>query len=175
MVAARVDMAAIEREASKSNSREMARYLQDTLGQRVVAYVCGLKDPKMVGRWARGTVKPSPLAALRLRQTYEAVRLLADAYGPEMASSWLFGPNTRLDDEAPAYVLRYARDFDAMRRVVPIARAFVVDDVGNAGSSALRYPTVASLRERGAVPGPDLSYREMREIAYEDRLAPEHS
>lgn len=128
MIAERVDLIAIEDQASKQSNDEMARYLQNTLGQRVTAYICGLKDPKMVGQWGSKKVKPGHLAALRLRQAYEVVRLISEAYGPETASSWLFGSNSRLDSEAPAYVLRHARDWDAMRLVVPTARAFVVGE-----------------------------------------------
>lgn len=119
-----LDSIHVESEASRCNQADMARYLQDTLGQQVAAYICGLRDAKMVGRWGRGR-KPRPPADLRLRQAYEAVRLIAEAYGPETAKSWLFGCNSQLDNEAPAYVLRYAENFDAMRTVVPIARGFV--------------------------------------------------
>lgn len=105
---------------------DIARYLQTALGQQIVAYICGLKDSKMVGRWASAKAQPrSPEVQIRLRQAYEAVRLIAEAYGPETARAWLFGSNTRLDDEAPAYVLRHAKNFDDMRLVVPTARAFV--------------------------------------------------
>jgi hypothetical protein len=114
----------MEREATLSKLPDMARYLQETLGQQVTAYVCGLKDPKMVGHWAQGT-KPRPPADLRLRQAYEAVRLIAGIYDPETAKSWLFGCNSQLGNEAPAFVLRYAESFDAMREIVPIARGFV--------------------------------------------------
>lgn len=115
----------MEREATLSKPPDMARYLQETLGQQITAYVCGLKDPKMVGQWAQG----APLRRstnLRLRQAYEAVRLIAGAYDPDTAKSWLFGCNSQLDNEAPAYVLRYAETFDAMRAIVPAARSFVI-------------------------------------------------
>lgn len=125
MVSELVNPAVIAREATTRSISEIARYLQETLGQRVVAYVCGLRDPKMVGQWANGKVEPRSPADIRLRQAYEAVRLIADAFGPGTAKAWLFGSNTRLDDEAPAYLLRYAETYDAMRLIVPTARAFV--------------------------------------------------
>lgn len=40
-------------------------------------------------------------------------------------TSSLFGCNSQLGNEAPAFVLRYAESFDAMREIVPIARGFV--------------------------------------------------
>jgi RES domain len=125
MVAELVDPAVIEQETATLSTSELAGYLQQVLGQRMVAYVCGLKDPKMVGQWANGKVMtPRSPGDIRLRQAYEAVRLISDAYGPDTAKSWLFGSNTRLDNEAPAYLLRYANSFDAMHLIVPTARAF---------------------------------------------------
>ncbi|MBV9279482.1 MAG: XRE family transcriptional regulator [Chloroflexi bacterium] len=120
-----VDSTIIAREATTRSLSDIARYLQETLGQQIVAYVCGLKDPKMVGSWASEKAQPRPPADLRLRQAYQAVRLIADVYGPGTARAWLFGSNPRLDDEAPAYLLRYARTFDEMRLIVTAARAFV--------------------------------------------------
>lgn len=122
-----VNPSLIAREATTRSLSEIARYLQETLGQQVVAYVCGLKDPKMVGQWVSAKTQPRPPADLRLRHAYEAVRLIADAYGSGTAKAWLFGSNTRLDNEAPAYLLRYAKTFDAMRSIVPTARSFVAD------------------------------------------------
>ena len=124
MVAEYVDPDAIAHETITLPLADLARYLQRALGQQVVAYVCGLRDPKMVGQWASGRVSPRPPADLRLRQAYEAVRLIEEAYDTVTAKAWLFGTNTRLDDEAPAYLLRYATTFDAMRSIVPTARAF---------------------------------------------------
>ena len=49
--------------------------------------------------------------------------------------------------------------------------AFVIGDDGSVRVRAVKYPTVASLQgAAGSLPRP-LSWREMREIAYEDRLA----
>jgi hypothetical protein len=60
-----------------------------------------------------------------LREGYQAARLLVSAYGDETAKAWFFGSNTRLDDQAPAYVLRHAKSWDEQRLIVPAARAFV--------------------------------------------------
>jgi hypothetical protein len=79
----------------------------------------------MVGQWARQQAQPRPPADLRLRQAYEAVRLIVETYDTDTAKSWLFGSNTRLEDEAPAYLLRHAKSFDQMRLIVPTARGFV--------------------------------------------------
>jgi hypothetical protein len=120
-----LDLDAIERETVILPIKSVARYLQETLGQQVVAYLAGLRDPKMVGRWAAGKSEPrSAIVNMRLRYAYEATRLLTDAYGAGAARSWLFGSNTRLDDEAPAYLLRYGKTPEDVRFIVPAARAF---------------------------------------------------
>lgn len=77
----------------------------------------------MVGRWARGT-EPRDAPAMRLRTAFQATRMLAEAYGHRSAKAWFVGSNTRLDDEAPAWVLRCAQTPEDLRRLVPIARAF---------------------------------------------------
>ena len=119
----------MEREAITFGTDRLAGYLQEALGRKVVAYLAGLKDPKMVGAWARGSVKPRDTVALRLRYAYQPARILVNAYGDETAKAWFFGTNHMLDDEAPAYVLRHARTPDEIRLVVPAARSFV----GSAG------------------------------------------
>jgi len=103
---------------------EIARFLKEHLGQRTTAYIGGVTDPKMVSRWIARQNAPRDESQRRLREGYQAVRLLVSAYGDETAKAWLFGSNTRLDDQAPAYVLRHASSWEDMRYVMPAARAF---------------------------------------------------
>jgi AbrB family looped-hinge helix DNA binding protein len=62
-----------------------------------------------------------------------------------------------------------------MRRYLGVKKgdklSFVIDDAGKVALEALPYPTVASLRERSTKSAIDLTYDEMKEIAYEDRTA----
>ncbi len=118
-----LDPVEIEHEAIRADIADVARYLQNHLGQKLTAYLAGVKDPKMVGRWARGT-EPRDAPAMRLRAAFQATRMLVAAYGHRSAKAWFVGSNTRLDDEAPAWVLRYAQAPDDLRLVVPTARAF---------------------------------------------------
>jgi hypothetical protein len=114
----------VERDATTLEISDVASYLQDQIGQKMTAYLAGVTDAKMVGRWASTEHAPRDDVKLRLRHGYQAVRLLVEAYSAETAKAWLFGANTRLDDEAPAYILRHARGYDDLRFVVPAARAF---------------------------------------------------
>lgn len=114
----------IEREASTTKFPKIADFLQDQLGQKLTAYIAGLTDPKAVGSWIRGENDPRQPADMRLRYAYQVVRMLVEAYDAETAKAWLFGSNTRLNDEAPAYLLRNAKAVDDLRQLVPTARAF---------------------------------------------------
>ena len=124
-MAATAEPEMIEREAVMATSAELAAYLQGELGQQLTAYLTGLRDAKMVGRWAGGKSAPREAANLRLRYAFRIARMLIDAYGADTAKAWLVGANTRLDDEAPASVLRHAQSPEDLRRLVPAARAFV--------------------------------------------------
>jgi hypothetical protein len=122
-----VDPRVIENETAKASPAQLAQYLQDTLGQKVTVYLAGLKDPKMVGRWASETNQPSDVVCLRLQYGYHVARLIEQAYGPQTVKSWLWGSNSRLDRKAPAAVLRVAQTPDDLGELVPAAIAFVAD------------------------------------------------
>jgi hypothetical protein len=114
----------VEQTSSTANLASVARYLQEELGQKTVAYLAGIRDPKMVGRWAAAKNAPAEMTQLRLRAAYELTKTLVAAYDAETAKAWLFGSNSRLDDEAPAYVIRYANSWDDLRTVIKTARTF---------------------------------------------------
>jgi antitoxin PrlF len=52
--------------------------------------------------------------------------------------------------------------------------SFVIPDAGAVELHVPKYPTVASLRGRSAELSENLTFHEMKEIAYEDRLAAKH-
>lgn len=116
---------AISRSAVLAEPSEMAEFLQGHLGQKLTAYVAGLKDVKTVGQWARGKVEPPALTRERLRAAFHATELLAVRYGDEAAQGWFFGANSSLDYRAPAAVLREAETPEELALIVPLARAFV--------------------------------------------------
>jgi hypothetical protein len=116
----------IEREATINKLPKIATFLQAQLGQKLTGYVAGLTDPKAVGSWIRGANMPRQPAAMRLRCAYQVVRILIAAYDAETAKAWLFGANTRFNDEAPAYILRNAKATEDLSQLVPTARAFAV-------------------------------------------------
>jgi hypothetical protein len=112
-------------EAALLPIQEVIAYLQEHLGQRMTAYISGVKDPKMVARWIARQNLPRDEAQIRLREGYQATRLIVDAYGDETAKAWLSGSNAELGNQAPAYLLRQARSWEDLRSIVPAVRAFV--------------------------------------------------
>jgi hypothetical protein len=111
-------------EAVRLPITEIATYLRQHLGKNTTAYISGVSDPKMVSRWIAGLNKPRDPAQLRMRESYQAARLLVTAYGDETAKAWFLGSNAHLDDQAPAYIVRQATNWEDMRFVVAAARAF---------------------------------------------------
>ena len=118
-------------EAALLPIQEIVAYLQDHLGQRMTAYISGVKDPKMVARWIARQNLPRDEAQIRLREGYQATRLIVDAYGDETAKAWLFGSNAELGSQAPAYLLRQAHSWEDLRTIVPAVRAFVRAEPGH--------------------------------------------
>jgi hypothetical protein len=119
-----IDAEHITHEATRLDIAEISAYLQAQLGQKLTAYLAGVTDPKMVGRWASGKAQPHSDRDMRLRDAFKATKMVVAAYGPTTAKAWWVGSNTRLDDRAPAAIVRGATDPEAMRYVVPAARAF---------------------------------------------------
>lgn len=115
----------VSAEAARLPIAEIASFLRQHLGGRMTAYISGVNDPKMVTRWIAGRSTPRPQPQSRLRESYQAARLLVSMYGDETARAWFNGSNAQLDDQAPAYVLRKAKSWEDLRLIVPAARAFV--------------------------------------------------
>src|SRR3954451_8024072 len=119
-----LDPTHVSEEATRLGIDAVAAYLQQQLGQKLTAYVAGVGDPKMVGRWAAGKAQPRDEREMRLRDAFKATRMLVEAFGAQTAKAWWVGSNTRLDDRAPAGGVRAAAGPGAMRWVGPAARAF---------------------------------------------------
>lgn len=119
-----LDLEAVERESTTTPIAKLAAYLQAEVGQKLTAFMAGLNDPKVIGRWMSGKNTPQFENEMRLRCGYRIVRILADAYDTTTAKAWLFGTNSRLGDRAPIVILREATDSETMGRVFLTARAF---------------------------------------------------
>ena len=113
----------LDHDAATLPIAEIAAYLQSSLGQRMAAFLAGLSDAKQIGRYAHEDgPEPRAVVARRLRHGYKIVRMISDAYDAETAKAWLFGTNTRLDDQAPIEMLRAAESPEQFTAVVRAAR-----------------------------------------------------
>lgn len=86
----------------------MASYLQDQLGQKLVAHLAKV-DRKTVGNWARGDQAPRPDAEKRLRTAFQVFQLLLGDDDAHTVRAWFIGINPQLDDVAPANAIRNNR------------------------------------------------------------------
>ncbi|MGE7386977.1 XRE family transcriptional regulator [Streptomyces sp. NPDC004126] len=100
---------------------EIARFLQENLGQRLTARIANINDPKQVGKWASGAAEPRPEAEERLRAALQVFQLIHDAETLHTARAWMIGMNPQLEDEAPAQCIADGR----RRDVMVAARAYV--------------------------------------------------
>jgi hypothetical protein len=102
---ARVEQAAHD-DAVRLAVAEVARVLQDTLGQSLTGLIADVRNVKAVRLWARGERTPHPEAAQRLRHAYHVVQLLRPVEQPATIRAWFLGLNPLLDDTPPAIALR---------------------------------------------------------------------
>jgi hypothetical protein len=93
------------------------------LGQRVTAYLVGAADPKQVATYARGG-NISDIRARRLREGFKVVRMIETTYDTGTAKAWLFGTNSRLDDQAPIELIASATKTEQFAEVLGAARQF---------------------------------------------------
>jgi hypothetical protein len=102
---------------------EVAARLQDLFGQKVVAVVAGVEDPRAVGKWARGQREPRGDAEPRLRAAYQIALLLTLGDSADAARAWFLGMNPLLADRAPYVIL--GEGLNGSERVMQAARAFL--------------------------------------------------
>jgi hypothetical protein len=111
----------VHRLAVSEEIATVAQSLQETLGQKLVAFAVGIKDPKAIGKYAGGR-QPRADTEARLRDLYRVTRLLLSEETPATARAWMIGANPQLNDEAPIETLHHKKTAAVMRA----AEAFVI-------------------------------------------------
>ena len=110
----------VHRLAISQDVGTLAQSLQETLGQRLVAYAVGIRDPKAIGKYARGRA-PRAGTEARLRDVFQVTRLLLDRESAATTRAWMIGANPQLDDQAPIELLHQCQ----LGPVLRAAEAFV--------------------------------------------------
>ena len=95
---------------------DVARRLQQTLGNRLVATISGSRDPKAIGGWIDGSRQPRPRVEQRLRAAVQAIGLLPDG----VAKTWFVVNHPDLGYDTPAEAVAG----DRLKEVVQAARRF---------------------------------------------------
>jgi hypothetical protein len=93
------------REAMQVPIAAVAEKLQEVLGQQITAYAVGLKDPRTIGKYGRGEVKPRGGAETRLRHLYVITQILTTRETAETVRAWMISANPLLNDRSPVELL----------------------------------------------------------------------
>jgi len=100
--------ATIRRGLRRESGTDVEHFLEEQLSPTVARYLAG--DFERPG--------DEKQIRLRLRAAAEITRTITDRYDPETVKRWLFRTNAGLDDEAPSSVIRHARDWNELLRVI---------------------------------------------------------
>lgn len=111
------------RKSVESNIADVVGYLQEVLGQKLVAYIAGVSDPRTVARWAASERSPRAEREQRLRCAYQTFQLLLAEESPHTARTWFLGLNPQLDDQSPVQSIREGN----LRDVLVTAKAFLAE------------------------------------------------
>ena len=101
----RPDLAA-HRRAVQAPLAELVTELAEILGKKLVAYLGGVKDTRVIDRWMEGGVEPYRDAAQRVRLAYQIAKTLSEHDPPRVVQAWFTGLNPELQDRAPVRLLR---------------------------------------------------------------------
>lgn len=119
----RGDLRAYE-ESLRLTESELVTRLRDVLGAKLVAYLGSVQETRAVRQWAEGSRTPSQEVMNRLRMVYRVAVLLQEKDSTTVVQAWFQGMNPRLDDVAPARLLREGDLEQAGPKILAAARAF---------------------------------------------------
>lgn len=122
---ARGDLRAYE-ESVRLATPELVERLRDLLGAKLVAYLGSVQETRAVRQWADAGNARTPSADVvnRLRMAYRIAALLNERDSTAVVQAWFQGMNPRLDDVAPARLLREGTLEQVGPQVLAAARSF---------------------------------------------------
>lgn len=105
---------------------DLVAALRDLLGARLLAYIGSVKETRAVRQWADPEDSRTPSADVvgRLRLAYRIAALISEKDSLGVIQAWFQGMNPRLDDVAPARLLRDGDLAQHGPTVLAAARAF---------------------------------------------------
>ncbi|KRB75039.1 hypothetical protein ASE01_16870 [Nocardioides sp. Root190] len=122
---ARGDLRAYE-ESLRLAAPELVERLRELLGAKLVAYLGSVQETRAVRQWADADDQRTPSTDVlnRLRMAYRIAALLRSKDAAPVVQAWFQGMNPRLDDVAPARLLREGDLEQVGPNVLAAARAF---------------------------------------------------
>lgn len=122
---ARPGLEAHARDAIRSDQAQLVGVLRDLLGARLVSYLAGVRETRVVRQWAEGERDiRNAEDEQRLRIAYQAALLITEKDDRAVAQSWFQGLNPQLDDRSPARLLRELDPHEGGLLVLAAARTF---------------------------------------------------
>lgn len=107
------------------NTAALVTALVDQLGFKLVAYIGGVQETRIVRQWAQGAYEPSDAQDVeRLRLAFRAASLIMTRQSAEVAQAWFQGLNPGLGDVSPARLLREGDSNAVGPQVLAAARQF---------------------------------------------------
>lgn len=107
--------------ATGTSPGQIAHFLEEVLGRKLVAYVAGASGATDLEQWLAEAPERAEGAERRLGIAYHVFRLLQTQEGQHTVRAWFLGLNPQLDDRSPATALREGK----FREVVLAAEAFL--------------------------------------------------
>ena len=92
---------AAHRRSVKASFSDIVAELAEILGKKLTAYIGGVKDTRVVERWARAGVAPYREADGRIRLAYQIAKTLSEYDSPRVVQAWFTGLNPELQDRTP--------------------------------------------------------------------------
>jgi hypothetical protein len=89
----------------RATIESISQRLEVTLGQQITTYAVGIRDPRALGRYARGERAPARSTEQRLRQLFEITQMLLVRETPETVRAWMLGSHPSLEDQSPLELL----------------------------------------------------------------------
>lgn len=122
---ARGDLRAYE-ESLRLAAPELVERLRELLGAKLVAYLGSVRETRAVRQWADADDQRTPSTDVlnRLRMAYRIAALLRSKDAAPVVQAWFQGMNPRLDDVAPARLLREGDLEQVGPNILAAARAF---------------------------------------------------
>ncbi len=109
--------------AAQLEPQELAKQLQEVLGQKLLAFAVGDRHPKTIGRYARAERTPDDETWGKFVNLYTLVQLLEQGMRQQAVRSWMLGSNPRLRGKAPIEAFHEGK-LPAVERA---ARAFLAN------------------------------------------------